>query len=142
MQNLTPDPLVHPAMSAILRDALGRLIIREKRRLSFLRPDEIDWLEACGDYVRVHAGTGRFLIRSRMRAVETEFASERFIRIHRSAIVNSSRIKELLSNLSGDAEVVLVDGTRLAVSRSQKMKAIAFLLKKNPGTVIPPPSTS
>ena len=72
---------------------LEKLIIRDGGRVFFLRADEIDWIEAAGNYVRLHAGKEEYLYRETMLNLEAQLNSERFARIHRSAIVNTERIK-------------------------------------------------
>jgi two-component system LytT family response regulator len=74
-------------------------------------------VEAEGNYVRLHAGAQLHLMRETMTALIERIGSRRFFRIHRSRIVNISRVKELLIAGGGDYQVVLWDGTRLGLSR-------------------------
>jgi two-component system LytT family response regulator len=99
-----------------------RLVIRSAGRVSFLRIDEIDWIEAEGNYVRLHAGTASYLLRETMKGIEAKLDPDRFIRIHRSTIVNSDRIKELQPLFHGEYAVILRDGTRLTASRGPENK--------------------
>ena len=94
-----------------------RLLIKSGGRVSFVDVDAIDWVEAEGNYVRVHAGAQLHLLRETMTALIERIGSRRFFRIHRSRIVNISRVKELLIAGGGDYQVVLWDGTRLGLSR-------------------------
>ena len=95
-------------------------------RVSFVRPDEIDWIEASGHYVTVHAGRDAHLIRSTIKDVEARLDPDRFVRVHRSTIVNLDRIRELLPWFHGEYVIVLRDGTRISSSRgySERLQAI------------------
>ena len=97
-----------------------RLVVKSGGRLFFLRADEIDWIEAAGNYVRLHLGQESHLFRETMNRMETRLDARRFARIHRSRIVNTERIKELQPWFNGDHVVVLRDGTRLTLSRGYK----------------------
>ena len=94
-----------------------RFVVRTPGRIVFLPLAEVDWIEAAGNYVYVHAGRERHLIRGTLKAIESRFAA-RFARIHRSAIVNLERVRELAPRAHGDCEVVLRGGARLPVSRT------------------------
>ena len=72
-----------------------RLVVKAGGRLFFLRTDEIDWIEAAGNYVRLHVGNTSHLLRETMNAIEGRLDPEKFFRIHRSRIVNMERIQEL-----------------------------------------------
>lgn len=85
-----------------------------------LRDQEIDWIESEGNYVRLHARKQRFLLRQTIGALEQELDPKRFIRVHRSTIVNLDRIKELQPLFRGDFTIVLEDGTRLTLSRGHR----------------------
>ncbi len=99
-----------------------RLVVKSGGRVFFLRTDEIDWIEAAGNYVRLHLGQESHLFRETMNRMETRLEGRRFARIHRSRIVNTERIKELQPWFNGDHVVVLRDGTRLTLSRLYKDK--------------------
>ena len=88
----------------------------------FLRTEEIDWVEAAGNYLRLHAGSESHLLRETMSNLEARLDPERFLRIHRSTIVNIERIKELQPWFHGDYVVILQDGTQLTLSRSHRQK--------------------
>jgi len=95
----------------------NRLAIRDGGRILFLQPDEIDWIEAEGNYVRLHVGKESHLLRETMSAVERRLASMKFLRVSRSTIVNLERVTEWQPLFHGDSVVILRDGTRLTVSR-------------------------
>jgi two-component system, LytTR family, response regulator len=79
----------------------------------------IDWIQAEGDYARVHAGGKSYLVARSLTDLEARLDPERFARIHRSAIVNRERIREVLPEGSQRHTVVLANGTRLVLSRSR-----------------------
>jgi two-component system, LytTR family, response regulator len=103
-----------------------RFVVKTRDRVSFVRPDEIDWIEASGHYVTVHAGRDAHLIRSTIKDVEARLDPDRFVRVHRSTIVNLDRIRELLPWFHGEYVIVLRDGTRISSSRgySERLHAI------------------
>ncbi len=97
-----------------------RVMVRAGGRVAFLDTAQIDWVEAEGNYVRLHAGTDSYLIRETMANLFTQLDEERFFRIHRSRIVNLGRIKELRLAAGGDYDVLLKNGERLGLSRLYK----------------------
>lgn len=101
---------------------LDKLIIRDGGRVIFLRADEIDWIEAAGNYVRLHAAKEEYLYRETMANLEAQLNQDRFARIHRSAIVNTERIKELQPWFRGDYVIVLRDNQKLTLSRSYRSR--------------------
>jgi two-component system, LytTR family, response regulator len=94
-----------------------RLIVKSGGRVFFLRTEEIDWVEAAGNYVRLHARNEAHLLRESMKNMESKLDPKIFVRIHRSAIVNVDRIKELEPWFHGEYIVIMRDGTRLTSSR-------------------------
>ncbi|MDH4064660.1 MAG: LytTR family DNA-binding domain-containing protein [Acidobacteriota bacterium] len=111
VQDVKPEP-----------QRLDRLVVKSGGRILFLRTDEIDWVEACGNYVRLHLGAGSHLFRETMNNMEARLDGQRFVRIHRSRIVNSDRIKELQPWFNGEYVIVLHNGTRLTLSRGYREK--------------------
>ena len=99
-----------------------RLVVKSGGRLFFLRTDEIDWIEAAGNYVRLHVGPVSHLLRETMNAIEGRLDPEKFFRIHRSRIVNMERIQEMQPWLNGEYAVLLRTGTRLTLSRGYREK--------------------
>jgi two-component system LytT family response regulator len=106
------------------KDRLTRLVIRSAGRIVFLRVEEIDWIEAADNYVRVHAGKESHLIRETLQSLEKRLDPGKFLRIHRSALVNLDRIRELQPIFHGDYAVKLADGTELTLSRSYREKLL------------------
>jgi two-component system LytT family response regulator len=99
-----------------------RLVVKSGGRVFFLRSEEIDWIEAAGNYVRLHLGEESHLFRETMNRMESRLDARRFVRIHRSRIVNTERIKELQPWFNGEYVVVLRNGTRLPLSRGYRDK--------------------
>ena len=95
----------------------ARLAVKTGGRVLFLRSEEIDWVEAAGNYVKLHVGTESHLYRESMKNMEVRLDGETFVRIHRSSIVNVDRIRELQPWFHGEYVVILQDGTRLMASR-------------------------
>ncbi|MBL9104915.1 MAG: response regulator transcription factor [Myxococcales bacterium] len=103
-----------------------RLAIKDGPRVVFLRFDEIDWIEAADYYVQIHAGGKSYLHRETMMSLEKRLDAGMFVRIHRSAIVNRRRIRELRNGRQREAVVVLEGGQAIKVSRSQQAKLAAL----------------
>jgi two-component system LytT family response regulator len=102
-----------------LRD-LEPLLIRVDGRIARVRTENIDWIDADGDSVRVRVGETSYPLRTSMDKLEQELDSVQFVRIHRSTIVNVDRIKELRLCYPGEYVAVLQDGTTLKVSRNRR----------------------
>ena len=103
---------------------LTRLVVKSGGRIVFLRVDEIDWVEAADNYVRIHAGRESHLIRETLQSLEGRLNPDKFLRIHRSTLVNLDRIRELQPIFHGDYLVKLNDGTELTLSRSYREKLL------------------
>lgn len=99
---------------------LERVVLKSNGCVRFLDVDEIDWIEAAGVYVYLHVGTKTHLYRSSVAQLVQRFDPKRFVRIHRSAAVNTSRIRELQARSHGDFTLVLKDGTELTLSRGYR----------------------
>ncbi|MBK9154873.1 MAG: response regulator [Chloracidobacterium sp.] len=103
---------------------LERLVVKSVGRVFFLKTDEIDWIEAAGNYVKLHSGREAHMIRETMNGIEAKLNPEKFLRIHRSTVVNIDRIKELHPMFSGDYSVILRNGTELALSRNYRERLL------------------
>jgi two-component system LytT family response regulator len=101
---------------------LERLVVKSVGRVFFLKTEEIDWIEASGNYLKLHVGRDSHMIRETMNSIEAKLDPSQFMRIHRSTIVNIDRIKELHPMFSGDYSAILRDGTELALSRNYREK--------------------
>jgi two-component system LytT family response regulator len=102
------------------KQSLDRLVIKSGGRVFFLRTEEVDWIEAAGNYVELHVAKDSHLLRETMSKLETRLDSGKFLRIHRRIIVNVERIKQLEGVTHGEYVVVLKDGTRLSSSRGYR----------------------
>jgi two-component system LytT family response regulator len=108
---------------------LERLIIKADGRITFLNTCEIDWIEADDKYVHLHTGKGARMVRQTLTAMEGQLDPTRFVRIHRSAMVNIERIKELQPLFSGEYSLLMEDKTKLTLSRTYKDKLFGLLGK-------------
>jgi two-component system LytT family response regulator len=97
-----------------------KLLIRNAGSIRFIHTRDIDWIESADYYSRIHAGTRSALIREPMQDLERRLDPTRFVRTHRSAIVNVDRIVEIQPEFRGRHIVILQDGTRLPLSRSRR----------------------
>ena len=97
---------------------LERMVIKAGGRAFFIKTEEIDWVEAEGKYVRLHIGRESYLVREAISQIEAQLDPKRFLRIHRSTIVNLDRVRELQPWFHNDYRVILRDGTELMLSRS------------------------
>ena len=95
-----------------------RIVIKADGELLFLDYDRIVWIEGQGDYLKFHCDHGSVLTRETMSAMERRLDPARFMRIHKSAIVNLARVRRIKSVLYGDHDLVLSDGTTVRIGRS------------------------
>jgi two-component system LytT family response regulator len=106
-----------------LLQAMGprtHLVVKTGTHSVLLQVARIEWLEAEGDYVRIHAGRESYLTRQTMNRIESQLAAARFVRVHRSAIVNVHFIREIHSLPGGDHSIGLRDGTQVTLSRGYR----------------------
>ncbi len=96
---------------------LTRLLVRSGDRSQVLKVDDVDWVEAADNYVKVHAAGQTHLLRETLARLKSRLDPARFLRIHRSTLVNVERIQSLYPLFHGDQVVVLRDGTELTLSR-------------------------
>ena len=107
---------------------LSRLLIKSAGRVFFLKADDIDYVRAEDYYVKLHVGRKAHLLRETMNEMEAKLDPAKFLRIHRSTIVNIERIRELQQHFNGEYIVLLHDGTELTLSRSRR-EQLQTLLK-------------
>jgi two-component system LytT family response regulator len=129
--------LVTSAIDPQLRDLLSilraeerrdeRFLIKSGHRMYFVLAGDVDWADAAGNYVRLHANGRAHLYRDTMKGVEARLDSRRFVRIHRSAIVNIDRVAQIEPYLHGEYVVTMRDGTRLTSSRAHSAGLRALL---------------
>ena len=105
----------------------GRLPIKRDGSVTFVRTDDIDWLEADGDYVRIHAGKATHVVRDTIAEVSSKLPAERFVRVHRSIVVNTERIREVQPWFKGDYVLILNDGTKLRSGRTYRTVVQALI---------------
>jgi two-component system, LytTR family, response regulator len=104
-----------------------RILLKSSGEIFFLKAEEIDWIEAEGDYMKFHVGGRTHLMRETMARLESRLDPRRFIRIHRSTIVNLERLRKLSPSFGGEYAVVLQDGTKLKLSRGYHERIAALL---------------
>jgi len=106
---------------------LARMVVKSSRSATVVELASVDWIEADGDYLELHAGSKVHLVRGTLSALEPRLDPREFVRIHRSTIVRISRVKELVPQLHGDYVVALSSGARLRLSRSYRARLGAAL---------------
>ena len=109
------------------RKYLDRLVIKAGGRVTFLKTEEIDCIEAAGNYIRLCIGKDSHLLRDTMNNIQTKLDPEKFLRIHRSTILKIDRIKELQPWYHGEYVVTLENGKQLTSSRSYRHKLSKLL---------------
>jgi two-component system, LytTR family, response regulator len=109
-------------LAALRNDYLERLIVKTNAAALIIKVAAIDWIEAEDKYVRLHVGTESYLLRETISNLEGRLDPKRFHRIHRSSIVNLDRIQKLETWFHHEYQVVLRDGTKLVMSRSQRKR--------------------
>jgi two-component system LytT family response regulator len=98
----------------------NRLLVRADDRIVMLKTDDINWVEAAGNYVRIHVGKDTYMIRETIGRLETILDPGRFARIHRSTVINLDSVKEMQPWFSGEMLVIMNDGTQLKLSRTYR----------------------
>ncbi|ACB77187.1 LytR/AlgR family response regulator transcription factor [Opitutus terrae] len=105
----------------------SRLALRQDGKIVLVRTSDVHWLEAEGDYVRIHTRERRHLLHDTLSHLATQLDPRLFVRVHRSAVVNVECIRELEPSSNGEFEIVLVDGRRLHSSRTHRDDLLAAL---------------
>jgi two-component system, LytTR family, response regulator len=131
-----PTPAIEPELINLLRGLaktetpafLERIPIKEAGRVFFVGVEEIDWIAAQGNYVEIHAGRAKHLLRETMDGIESKLNPNDFLRIRRSIIVRVEKIKELQPLFNGEYAVILHDKTELTSSRRYR-KNLEVILK-------------
>ena len=118
----------NPSLTAFLERVQQRtafmqhVAVKSKGRVRLVPVEQIDWFESSGNYVRLHVGSERFLLRQTMHGLEQKLDPAQFVRIHRATIVNLQRIRDTRPASHGDHVVVLHDGTQLQMSRAYRQR--------------------
>jgi len=108
-------------------EPLRRFFIKSDGEINFVPAEEVDWLEAVGYYTKIHAGRRSYLLRGNLGQIESRLDPKEFARIHRSTVVNLSRVRRLKDLFHGGCLVVLLDGTELKVSRRYRRRLETLL---------------
>ncbi|NOT08988.1 MAG: response regulator transcription factor [Gemmatimonadales bacterium] len=114
------------SMAALLKglperaQGAGRLIVREVGQIVVVPTRDVDWIEGADYYCKLHCGAKVHLLRETLGSLEQRLDSRRFMRVHRSAIVNLARVGAVEAHLRGEGIVVLTSGTRVKVTRSRR----------------------
>jgi len=98
----------------------ARFLVREREKSVVIDAGDIDWIEAADYYVSLHVGKHSHLLRQTMTEIEAQLDPAKFFRVHRSAIINIDRVREIHPMFRGDSVVVLHDGTRVRLSRARR----------------------
>jgi two-component system, LytTR family, response regulator len=106
---------------------LQRVVVKHRGRARLLRVEQIDWIEAAGNYTRIHVSGASHLLRESIVSLEKKLDRQQFVRVHRSAMVNLDRIRELLPMSHGDYVLILHDDTRIALSRGYRSRLEVLL---------------
>jgi two-component system LytT family response regulator len=106
-----------------------RLVVKSRGKIRFVDVDDVDWIEAAGNYVRLHLSDGETeLVRETMTRLEERLDPDQFMRIHRSSIVNLGRVEEIRHWSSGEYVVELEDGTELKLTRTYRERILDRVL--------------
>ena len=107
-----------------------RLAVKTSSGVSFLRTEEIHWVDAAGNYVRLNTQDGEnHLLRETLSALEKRLDPKRFVRVHRSTIVNVERIREIRAQSHGEHLIIMEQGQRLTLSRSYRDRVHDLILQ-------------
>jgi len=107
---------VHPAREAQPDPYLRRIAVTVGARTVFVRTDELDWIEASDNYVRLHAGARHFVVRTTLSSLEQQLDPDAFVRVHRSAILRIDRVEEVRTRSNGDTRALLANDAEVAIS--------------------------
>ncbi len=116
------DAAALPDADASRRRPLERFAVRTRDRLLIVAADDVDWIEAARDYARLHVGTATHLVRATMQGLEERLDPERFLRVHRSSIVQLDSVVGLEPYSQNEDVVVLKDGSRIMTGRTYRTR--------------------
>jgi two-component system, LytTR family, response regulator len=133
-QRAAPDvarllALVREAGSLGARNEAGRIAIPTSQGVLLLAIDDVEWIEARGDYVRIHSQGRADLVRDTIGGLERRLPASQFVRVHRSAIVNLARVRELCTLTGGVQVALLQSGARCRLSRSGRERLERMVYK-------------
>lgn len=122
-QQFAGDPLPSIKLHRVLGadgPGLSRILIRSRGRMTVLKAEEIHWVQAADNYVELHTGSRSYLLRQTIQEFGEQLDAARFLRVHRSAIVNVECIREFVAHAHGEASLILQGGTTVKVSRGRR----------------------
>jgi two-component system LytT family response regulator len=122
-----PGSTIIKAAGNSTEEITDKIAVKSKNGFYLLNIEEIEWIEAAGDYVYLHSAGKKHLHRATMQAMEIVLSSPKFQRIHRSVIVNLDKIKEIQPTDHGDFFIFLCNGAKLKLSRNYKDKLLSLL---------------
>jgi two-component system LytT family response regulator len=125
---LIGDHAGNEMLPAKRKSFLTRFMIRAGGRVTFIKTSDVDWIAADDYYIKLHVSDKSHLLRISMNELEEKLDPRRFLRIHRSTIINFDRVKELHQNPNGEYVVVLKNGTELKLSRSRRERFEELLM--------------
>jgi two-component system LytT family response regulator len=121
---------VHASAASSAAEAFAaRFEFKLSGRIYFVQPSDIDWIEAAGNYVSLHVGDKSYLLRETMHGIEGQLDPDVFVRVHRSAIVQLGRIREIQSSPGGRYQAVLKSGIRIPLG-SGGMERLGILIPR------------
>jgi two-component system LytT family response regulator len=100
---------------------LERLVVESDHKILLVRVGDVDWIQSCGDYVRLHVGSACHLLRRTMKELQARIDPNRFLRVHRSALVNLDHVKEFYLPPTGNMSVTLTTGVCLPLRRHSRL---------------------
>lgn len=118
---------VHAALEQLAQRPISRLVVKRDGRAILIDPLDVSWIEADRNDVRLHTSTGVFHYAESISRLESKLDPARFVRVHRSSIVNVERIAELQPWFHGDAVLIMKDGARITLSRTHRSRLASLL---------------
>ena len=119
---------VQEVQQAASKNFISRFMIRSSGKAAFVKAEDVDWIAADDYYIKLHVAGKAHLLRISMNELEEKLDPKKFLRIHRSTIINFDRVQELQQTPNGEYAVVLKDGTQLKLSRSRRERLQRFLM--------------
>ena len=123
----SPDDTYRAKMKTLLdgvvpdrAHGVGRLIVREVGQIIVVPTRDVDWIEGADYYAKLHVRSAVYMLRETLSSLEQRLDPRKFLRVHRSAIVNLTRVRLVEASVRGEGVAVLVDGTRLKVTRAKR----------------------
>ncbi len=117
-------------------EILRRIIVRTERRLILLTPQQIDWVEANGNYVKIHAGSEEHVMRTTLQKFSEQLTDYPFVQIHRSVIVNVEKVASLQWWRAGEFLVCLLSGRELTLTRKHREHFFKTIGIRSPGRTL------